>query len=913
MDNKVEQPDASLPVSDLLEIDRICRRFEAEWNTGHHPKIDAFLRAAAEPLRNQLRKELLAIEAALRDGTRTADHRPSLEEFCERLSECGLMDADEIQQFIADRPAEQRPTTAEQLARAMFRRGRLTRFQAQAVFQGKTRGLVVGNYVVLDSLGKGGMGRVYKAQHRKMKRVVAIKMLPSSATKSSDAVKRFQREVEAAARLSHPNIVTAYDADEAQGVRFLVMEYVEGQDLAALVKARGPLPLADAVDLIMQAAKGLHYAHSEGVIHRDIKPSNMLLDKEGRLRILDMGLARMGDAVDVADDELTYSGQVMGTFDFMAPEQALDSHAVDARADIYSLGCTLYAILTGRAPYRGKTVGQKIVAHREQPIPSLRAVRADAPESLDAIFQKMLAKRPEHRQQSMSELLTQLQALALPQAPSPVVVPGGAQAYAETQSFHRESIDTTLNSILAAPLEELPLAGRTQQTQGTQGSPRQWPKLLSKRPKTAIAIAVGLLGFVVLLGTILAIRTMRGTLDSDIDAPNVIVQDLNGPKTPEKPAVTSITDATSPEEKSSATESQTEPGKPLTSPLSLPPLKLPPGSPPPAIAPFDVAKTKMAQDDIGVPETAGTGQRSVDEMAAAKKEAALVKYDQVRPTYPDTAEGQWSLALWCRDRSLEEQFKRHAERVIELAPDHINARQALGHAKIGGRWIAEDDAMRQGYVRYKGEWKLPREIERLEGPGEKDIAEKDWDAKLSRWTAAPHGDQKARENISDITDPAAVPALSKGMLVKRDRVAPEYRLLYVEALSKIKSPEAAMVLAMSAIDDSAEEVRLSCLDALEHKFEESNDKKMVVQYFVKRLDPKESNATISQAAIALGRIKDGAAVGPLINALLSRNSKTTSVRVPNRAVHDALVSITGQNFDFDERAWRTWLNAQKKP
>ena len=272
------------------------------------------------------------------------------------------MTGQEVRQFLDSLTSEQRPTAADQLARIMFQKGLLTKFQAQAVFQGKTRGLVVGNYVVLDKLGAGGMGQVYKAQHRKMKRIVALKMLPSQATQSPEAVKRFQREVEAAAKLSHPNVVTAHDADEANGLHFLVMEHVDGQDLAALVKDRGPLPLAQAVDCTVQAAQGLEYAHRQGVIHRDIKPSNLLLDKSGVSRSSTWGWRVIEDAVGGADDGLTNSGQVMGTLDYMAPEQAFDTHHADARSDIYSLGCTLHYLLTGRAPFAGETVTQKILA-----------------------------------------------------------------------------------------------------------------------------------------------------------------------------------------------------------------------------------------------------------------------------------------------------------------------------------------------------------------------------------------------------------------------------------------------------------------------------------------------------------------------------------------------------------------------
>lgn len=263
------------------------------------------------------------------------------------------------------------------------------------------KGSVLGEYTVLEQIGAGGMGQVFKAVHRRMERTVAIKVLPKESLSSPDAVQRFQREVRAAAKLSHPNIVHAYDAGEQGGTPFLVMEYVPGTDLLRHVQKHGPLPVNRAIDYILQAAHGLEYAHGKGVIHRDIKPSNLLLSNDATVKILDMGLARLHNGKE--GDYSTQTGAVMGTIDFMAPEQADDSKLADRRSDIYSLGCTLYFLLTGKPIYGGSSI-QKVMAHREKPIPSLPEV----PEALQAVFRRMVAKKPEDRYQSMKEVVDAL-------------------------------------------------------------------------------------------------------------------------------------------------------------------------------------------------------------------------------------------------------------------------------------------------------------------------------------------------------------------------------------------------------------------------------------------------------------------------------------------------------------------------
>jgi tRNA A-37 threonylcarbamoyl transferase component Bud32/WD40 repeat protein len=277
-----------------------------------------------------------------------------------------------------------------------------------------TKGPVkLGPYQLLAKLGEGGMGAVFKARHEHLEKIVAIKVLPKKAMSDPAAVARFRREMKAVGALHHPNIVGAHDAGEQQGVHFLVMEYVEGSDLSSLIKKNGPVTVEQAISYMQQAAKGLAFAHGKSIVHRDIKPANLLVDVEGTVKILDMGLARLDDGASAnaeANQGLTQTGQVMGTVDYMAPEQAFDTHRADAKADVYSLGCTLYRILTGQNAYSGDTVVQKILAHREQPIPSICKIRGDTPPGLDALCTRMLAKRPEDRP-TMADVAKELEAL----------------------------------------------------------------------------------------------------------------------------------------------------------------------------------------------------------------------------------------------------------------------------------------------------------------------------------------------------------------------------------------------------------------------------------------------------------------------------------------------------------------------
>lgn len=340
------------------------------------------------------------------DGAHDETAVVSRDRFTKLLLSSGVIGIAELHNLIDSSP-EVSNDGCQALADELVRRRKLTSFQAHRLCQGQS--LVVGSYVIVDRLGEGGMGTVVKAEHRGMKRLVALKFLTVSQHDRSGSILRFQREVEAAAKLQHHNIVSAFDAGEVDGHSYLAMEYVAGIDLCRLVKLQGPLSVGKSLACIIAAARALEFAHRNGVIHRDVKPSNLMLDRQGTLKLLDLGLARIvGDASPASS--MTASGIVMGTGDYLSPEQARNAKVADARSDIYSLGMSLWYLLTGAPAYGGESLVEKLLAHREAPIPLIGSVRSGIADRVEFLFRKMVAKNPQDRFQSMREVISAAEA-----------------------------------------------------------------------------------------------------------------------------------------------------------------------------------------------------------------------------------------------------------------------------------------------------------------------------------------------------------------------------------------------------------------------------------------------------------------------------------------------------------------------
>jgi serine/threonine protein kinase len=331
-------------------------------------------------------------------------------EFLDLGYRSGLVEREAIEALRQDwRQAGIEHQAPRELADSLIREGLLTHFQAEKLLVGRWRRFVLsGKYRLLEKLGAGGMGLVFLCEHILMGRKVAVKVLPEQQAEDPTSLARFHREARAVARLDHPNIVRAHDIDRDDKWHFLVLEFVDGVNLHDFVRKNGTLTPARAAHYVRQAALGLEHAHLAGLVHRDIKPGNLLLDRQGTVKLLDMGLARFFHEDTGAFVKEFEAGYIIGTADYVAPEQIIDSR-VDVRADIYSLGGTLYYLLVGKSPFQDGTTPQKMIWHQVRQPKSLRLLRPDVPEELVAVIEKMLAKEPARRYQTPAEVAAALE------------------------------------------------------------------------------------------------------------------------------------------------------------------------------------------------------------------------------------------------------------------------------------------------------------------------------------------------------------------------------------------------------------------------------------------------------------------------------------------------------------------------
>jgi serine/threonine-protein kinase len=491
-----------LGTADTVAPDLIAAEYLVRTWAGDAPLIDAYaarFRRQAGPVREALTQ----IEADLADerarGERFAKEADAPTDVRTRgepiVASAALLDllgqhhflrAWQLDELSREKAVARFPH-AHALAQHLLERDWATPFQLNLMLQGRVQSLILGSYLLMGRLGEGGMGRVYKARHQHLDRVAALKVFRKELLVDLDAeaISRFYQEVEAVGRLSHPHVIHAYDAGPVGPTHFLAMEYLESIDLGRLVKQSGPLPVDQACDYIRQAALGLQHAHERGLVHRDLKPSNLLAalpgpnrvlppgaSSWGLVKVLDLGLARLHLASRRSGHHLTMVGDVMGTPDYMAPEQADDPHLADSRADLYSLGCTFYHLLTGRVPFPGGTFLQKVNRHRgEEPTP-LPQLRPELPAGVVAIVRRLMAKQPDARFQHAAHVATVLTS----------TLNGETISDLETQS---------LSTVISRPVETKLERGKLPKSERS----RIWLLILGAASIPVVLIA----GFVILL------------------------------------------------------------------------------------------------------------------------------------------------------------------------------------------------------------------------------------------------------------------------------------------------------------------------------------------------------------------------------------------------------------------------------
>jgi serine/threonine protein kinase len=437
----------------------------------------------------------------------------SVQTFLKTILRSGVLDRSQLRQALRDVPSDQRDD-AEAVADHLVNAGKLSRFQASKLLRGMALGLVLGPFHVLAPIGKGGMGTVYLARDSRSQQLVALKVLsPKRAREEERLLARFRREMDMCQRVAHPHLAWTYEVGLCQGVYYIAMEYIPGKNLFRLVSDDGPLPVPRAARLFAEVATALDHAHNQGLIHRDLKPSNIIITPHDHAKVLDLGLALVQGEVPVEREVIGGRGYVVGTMDYIAPEQTENAAKVDPRSDIYSLGCTLYFTLTGQPPFPGGTALEKIQRHRgEDPVP-VPQLNAAVPPAFIGLLRKMMAKDPEHRFASAAEVQEKL----LPWASGDIVQPLDRQGDREYQQAiaELESAEVPLDLIAEVIPVGIPVAPKRNGARPTAANVAATEEPTSEEPRPVstnlrLLIGLGILFVIGLcLGTMLALFLMR--------------------------------------------------------------------------------------------------------------------------------------------------------------------------------------------------------------------------------------------------------------------------------------------------------------------------------------------------------------------------------------------------------------------
>jgi serine/threonine protein kinase len=424
---------------------------------------------------------------------------PTVDGFLQTVLRSRLLDREQLQDALRDVPRDQRDDPRA-LADHLIRKGKLSRFQASKILRGTGRGLLLDHFQVLSPIGRGGMGTVYLARDERSGELVALKLLPPSRWRNEERLlARFQREMELSRRVAHPHLAWTYEAGMSQRVYYLAMEYIPGKTLGRIVSEGGPLPVPRAARLMAEVASGLEHAHNQGLIHRDLKPSNIMVTPNDHAKVLDLGLALMqGEKGET--NVVGGQGYIVGTMDYIAPEQTTDSSAVDARSDIYSLGCTLYYALTGQPPFPGGTSREKVYRHRGEEPTLLAELAPSVSPGFAELVARMMAKDPAKRPPSAAAVEEELRAWALGEPILPLDRREDPP-YAESIAILQASEPTTEYNLPGQSAPDIDLPSELTSMDTTEPRRKIWPMLL-----LALVLALLVSGVMIGILFLLALR-----------------------------------------------------------------------------------------------------------------------------------------------------------------------------------------------------------------------------------------------------------------------------------------------------------------------------------------------------------------------------------------------------------------------